>query len=321
MPHPDRLAPLIDAAAERIGRYARVTRCARCDDRHFARGAELYLKLENEQDTGSFKLRGAANKVLSLTAEERSRGLYAASSGNHGAGLAWMGRALGIRPRVFVHVSADAAKVERIRALGAEVVLLSAEALDTETFARESARADGAIYVSPYNDEAVVCGQGTIGLELARQVERLDAVYVSVGGGGLIGGIGAYLKARAPRVRVIGVLPDRSPVMAESVRAGKLLDLPIGETLSDATAGGIEAGSITFPICQRAVDDWMLVSEAEIAEGMRWYIDRYGTPIEGSAAVALAGFARRAAIHAGQRVAVVICSGNVSPATLAQIGR
>jgi threonine dehydratase len=317
----DHLVEGIEAAAGRIRPHTRVTRCVHVADRSLSGAAEVHLKLESEQETGSFKLRGATNKVLTLTPAEVSRGVVAASSGNHGAGLAYIGRALGIRPRVFVHASADPAKIDRMRQLGADVIVHPGEALETERRARAVASAEGATYVSPYNDEAVVCGQGTVGAELAEQIPDLDAVYVSVGGGGLIGGIGAYLKARTPRARVIGVLPEQSPVMAESVRAGRLLDLSVGETLSDATAGGVEEGSITFPICQQVVDEWLLVSEEEIARAMRWYIDRYGAPIEGSAGVAIAGFAGQSARRAGQRVAIVICSANVSAETLARIGR
>lgn len=261
-------------------------------------------------------MRGAANRLLSMSAEELARGVVAASSGNHGTAIASVGRALGIVPRILVHASADPYKVDRIRALGAEVIVLDEDALVVEERARALAAAEGSTYVSPYNDLAVVAGQGTVAIEVLRQIGAPDAVFVSVGGGGLIGGVAAVIRRHSPATRVFGVVPEASPVMMESVRAGRIVQVRVTETLSDATAGGIEANSVTFPLCRDLVDDWIAVSEGEIADAMRWYREHYGAAVEGAAGVALAGFARQRGEMAGKRVAVVICSGNVSPAVM-----
>ncbi|MGQ0765369.1 MAG: pyridoxal-phosphate dependent enzyme [Gemmatimonadota bacterium] len=318
----ERLPALAGACAEadrRIRPVAIETRCITCDDTTWSGGAVVHLKLENEQRTGSFKLRGAANRLLSMSGAELARGVVAASSGNHGAAVAAVGRELGIVPRILVHASADAYKVERIRGLGAEVIVLDEEALAVEEQARALATAEGATYVSPYNDHAVVAGQGTVAIEVLRQVGSPDAVFVSVGGGGLIGGVAAVIRSHSPATRVFGVVPKASPVMMQSVRAGRIVDVPVGDTLSDATAGGIEANSVTFPLCRDLVDDWIAVSEDEIAVAMRWYAARYGTAVEGAAGVALAGFGRQRPELAGKRVVVIICSGNVSPAMMQRV--
>lgn len=282
-------------------------------------GMEAWLKLENLQHTGSFKARGALNKVLCLTPTARSKGVVAASSGNHGAGLAWACRTLGVRARIFVPEGASPTKVAIIRRYGAEVLLFGTDGLDTELHARAVAEYEGMAYVSPYNDLDVMCGQGTIGVEIAEQGPPLDALYIAVGGGGLIGGIAAYLSRAMPGVEIIGALPANSPVMAESVRAGKIVEMPSSATLSDGTAGGIEADAITFPVCQELVSEWVTVSEEEIASAMRSFIEAHHMLIEGSAGVALAALERNAARHAGRRVGAVVCGANVSLETLKQI--
>ncbi|MCC6928230.1 MAG: threonine/serine dehydratase [Gemmatimonadaceae bacterium] len=287
------------------------------------------LKGEHLQHTGSFKARGALHKVLCLTPEGRARGVVAASSGNHGAGLAWGCRLVGVRAVIYVPEQASPAKVAMIRRLGAEVRCFGTDGLDTEEHARAVAEREGMTYVSPYNDLEVLCGQGTIGVEMAEQLatgETLDAVIVSVGGGGLIGGVAAALKAAMPTVRVIGALPANSPVMAESVAAGTIVVRASLPTLSDGTAGGIEAGAITFPACQALVDEWVLVSEAEIAAAMRRFVEEHHQLIEGSAGVALAALERIAAVGGtrgldGQRVAVVLCGANITTETLVDVLR
>jgi len=310
---PPQLAALraeIRAAAFRLRPYVRETPVER--SRALEGGDhQVYLKLENLQHTGSFKLRGAFNKLLSLTPEQRGRGVVAASSGNHGAAVAWAADALGIRADVFVPVQASATKVAAIRRLGATVTLFGTDGLDTEMEARVVARARGCEYVSPYNDLEVVAGQGTLGSELQLQFPTLDAIFVAVGGGGLIAGVAAELKTKWPNVRVIGCLPESSPVMARSVAAGAIIEMPSLPTLSDGTAGGIEAGSITFPLCQALVDEWITVSEAEIADGVRHCLTVEHMLVEGAAGVAVAGFRRRAASLTGVS-AIVLCGANVT---------
>ncbi len=313
---PAKLAKDILAAHERISPYVRLTP----NDMSLALsqrfGAEVWLKGEHLQHAGSFKTRGATNKLLSLTPDEKRAGVVAASTGNHGASVAWAGRALGIPVRVFVPNGASPAKVEMIRRFGSDVQMHGTDGLDAEVFARQHAVEKRMPYVSPYNDPFVVAGQGTVGVEIAEQMGSVDSVIVAVGGGGLIGGIAAYLKSVMPNVRVIGASPKNSPVMALSVRAGHIVEYASEPTLSDGTAGGVEQGAITFHVCRTLVDDWVEVAEDEIAAAMRDFIADHHQLIEGSAAVALAALARNAAKLRGQRVAVVLCGGNVSIDTL-----
>lgn len=282
-------------------------------------GGRALLKLENLQHTGSFKLRGALNVLLALPERERRRGIVAASSGNHGAAVAYGARALGVPALVFVPGDASPVKVAAMRRLGAEVRAHGTDCVESEVFARAYAAERGMAYVSPYNDPLVVAGQGTVGVEIARQAERLDALVVAVGGGGLIGGTAAYLRSVWPGLRVIGAQPERSAVMAESVRAGRILDLPSEPTLSDGTAGGIEPGALTFDLCREVVDEFVLVPEEEIASGMRLMIEAEHVLVEGAAGVAVAGYLRLAERLRGQTVGVVLCGANVSLATLRSI--
>ena len=315
----ERLPADIVLAANRIAPHIRETPLDHSPFFSELTGANVYLKLENLQHTGSFKLRGAFNKLLSLTAEERQAGCVAASSGNHGAAIAWAMQKLGVTGIVFVPEQTSSTKVDAIRRAGAEVRFFGTDGLDTENHARAHAAGQGMAYLSPYNDEQVICGQGSCGVEISRQLSPVDAVFVAVGGGGLIGGIGAFLKSVNPRVEIVSCQPDASKVMTESVRAGRILDLPSRPTLSDGTAGGIEAGAMTFELCRDVVDRWVVVSEEQIAAAMRQFIDAHHMLLEGAAGVALAGM-----LHAGEQfrdrnVVAVICGANISRDTLKKI--
>lgn len=299
----------VELAAERIRPYVRRTPVERSPVLAAAAGGDVWLKLENQQITGSFKLRGAINKLLSLAPAVRARGVVAASSGNHGLAVAHGAAVLGCPARIFVPDAASPAKVEAIRALGVEVRSEPGDPLRAEEAARRDAAARGATYVSPYNDPQVVAGQGTIGRELARQIDEPAAVYVALGGGGLAAGIGGYLRAVAPAIEIVACSPERSPVMARSLAAGEILDLPSRPTLSDGTAGGVEPGAITFELCRRAVDRCLEVTEEEIAAAMRLVIGRCHQLIEGAAGVAVAGFLADPKRPSG-RAAIVLCGAN-----------
>ena len=281
--------------------------------------ARVYLKLENLQHTGSFKLRGAINKLLSLSPEQRRRGIVAASSGNHGAAVAYGCRLLGIVGTVFVPEHASPAKLAAMRRFGVEVRLFGDDGLLSEQEARRYAGQQGLVYISPYNDLAVVAGQGTVGLEIAEQLPDVEVVLVAVGGGGLIAGVAAALKAHHPRVQVVGCLPQNSPVMAASVARGAIVDMTSLQTLSDGTAGGIEADAVTFALCRDLVDDWLLVSEEEIAAAMRLMIEGDHLLVEGAAAVPVAALLKSGDRWRGKQVAVVLCGGNIGLETLAAV--
>jgi threonine dehydratase len=302
----------IQHAAGRIAPYVRETPLVESLALSDVTGATVLLKLENLQHTGSFKIRGATNALLALPDVARRQGVVAASSGNHGAAVAFAGHGLGVRVVVFVPEGASPAKTDAMRRYGAEVRVFGTDGLDTELRARAVAAADGMTYVSPYNDRAVVAGQGTIAVELRRQARELDAVVASVGGGGLLGGIAADLKAHLTSIRTIGVLPVNSPVMSTSVRAGRIVDMPTSPTLSDGTAGGIEPDAITFPLCRDLVDVWIDVPESEIASALRHCLTVEHLLVEGAAAVAVAGLLRLGDTIRSARVAVILCGANIS---------
>ena len=282
-------------------------------------GANVYFKCENLQHTGSFKARGAMNKLLSLSQEERERGVVTASTGNHGAAVAFGLRHVGAAGIVFVPENAAKSKMANIEMLGAEVRTFGHDSAKTEAHARQFAAQEGMIYISPYNDPQIIAGQGTIGVELARQLETIDAVFISVGGGGLISGVAGYLKSRLPQVQIIGCSPQNSQVMIQSVKAGEILDLLSLPTLSDGTAGGVEAGSITFPLCRQWVDSYITVSEEAISSSLRQFMSDQHMLIEGSAAVAIAAFEQVQAAYLGKNVVILLCGANIGLATLKEI--
>jgi threonine dehydratase len=282
--------------------------------------AEVFFKLENLQSTGSFKLRGASNKILSLSPAEAARGVIAASNGNHGLGIAAAAKAAGIAAEVYVSNHVSRSKARRIQEYGAHIKLIGNDPLEAELAARAAASQQGKVFISPYNDAQVMAGQGTIAVELLRQCPPFDAAFVAVGGGGLIGGIGAYLKHASPHTEVVGCWPDNSPVLYESIKAGRILDVAEQPTLSESTAGGLEPGSVTLEICSRVIDSSILVTEAEILNAMRAVRALRGWIIEGAAAVAMAAFLKNAGRYKGKRVAVIICGANVSEKVLSALG-
>jgi threonine dehydratase len=281
--------------------------------------ANVYFKMENLQHTGSFKVRGALNKLLSLPPGDLSRGVVAASTGNHGAAVAFALGKLGATGVVFVPEDSLPDKVGIIKRLGAEVRFYGDDCAHAEAYARRYAADNSMTYVSPYNDRQVVGGQGTIAVELERQLDPIDAVFVSLGGGGLISGIAGYLKSIRPDVSIVGCSPENSQVMIQSVQAGEIIDLPSLPTLSDGTAGGVERGAITFDLCRALVDEYVTVTEEEIADNLREFMRTRHTMIEGSAAVAIASFMKSRDRFAGKNIVVVLCGANISMETLKNI--
>ena len=303
-------------AAVRIAEIIRRTPLVRSELFSAVTGADVYLKLENQQHTGSFKLRGAANCLMTLSPEQRYKGCVAASSGNHGAAVAYAMRKLKTGGVIFVPEQTSSTKVDAIRGYGGEVRFFGTDGLDTEQHARDFAGNNGMYYLSPYNDAEVIAGQGTCGIEIFEQLPEVDAVFVAVGGGGLISGVGSVLKISNPALRLFACQPEASAVMAKSIEAGRILDLPSSPTLSDGTAGGIEPDSVTFALCRELVDEFVLVSEQQIAAAMRQYIDAEQHQIEGAAGVALAALMSRAEAVKGLKVVVIVCGGNISEETL-----
>ncbi|EKN3467912.1 threonine/serine dehydratase [Yersinia enterocolitica] len=274
-------------------------------------GCEIYLKCEHLQHTGSFKFRGASNKLRLLTDEQRQRGVITASTGNHGQAMALAGKLAGVKATIYAPEQAAAIKLEAIRALGGEVELIPGDALNAELAADSAAQQQGKIYISPYNDRQIIAGQGTCGMEMVEQQPDLDAVFVAVGGGGLISGIATVLKKLSDKTQIIGCWPANATSMYTSLENGKIQEVAEQETLSDGTAGGVEPGAITFALCQQLIDQKVLVSEQEIKDAMRLIAHTDRWMIEGAAGVALAVALKQAPLWQGKKVAVVLCGKNI----------
>ena len=304
------LPAAIDIAAHRLKPLVRKTPLERSSILSIT-DKEVYLKLECVQHTRSFKVRGAINKLLGLTTEAASRGVITASTGNHGLAVAYGLERLGIEGTIFLPETASSRKIELLERQGASLEFYGIECAETEAYAREEGRRRNQEYVSPYNDMDVIAGQGTIGVELIEQLPDIDAVFVPVGGGGLISGIGAYLKHKKNGLKVIGCLPENSPVMFDSVRAGQIVPGTVLPTLSDGTAGGLEHGAVTFDICKRIVDEWVLVTEAEIQAALKLVFDEHALVLEGAAGVAVAACQKALGEAGAKNAAVILCGSNI----------
>ena len=308
----------IEEAHDRIGDFVTTTSVTLIEDEPRTGSAKGYLKDEHLQKTGSFKLRGASNRVFSLSSEEAARGVIASSTGNHGLAVAAAAQHRGGDAEVYVCSQVSPKKLGMIEQYGARVMTVGDTPLEAELAARAAAVAQGKTYISPYNDAQVVAGQGTIAKEIVEQLGEVDAVYVVVGGGGLIGGMGAYLKSVSPKTEVVACWPVNAPAMYECLRAGKIIDVAEEPTLSQSTAGGVEPGSITFELCRSVIDRSVLVTEQEILKWMRWAHAR-GWAVEGAAAAAIAAFFKDAERLSGKTAVIVSCGGNTSPEVLGQL--
>lgn len=282
-------------------------------------GAPVYLKLENLQETGSFKIRGAANKLASLPVEARERGVITVSSGNHGRALAHVARRFGIRAMVCLSEAVPENKREGIRRLGGEVVIKGRTYDEATEEALSLQHRLGLEMVYPFDDPLVIAGQGTIGLELLEELPELKAAVVPLSGGGLLGGIALALKAADPGIRVIGVSMERGPAMVESLRAGRVVGVVEEPTLADALAGGITPNRYTFDLVSRLIDETIVVSEDEIAEAMASVLRRHHMVVEGGGAVGIAALLSGKLTGLGGPTAIVVSGGNVDLAVLLKI--
>jgi threonine dehydratase len=309
----DRLRIDIAAAAERLAPYGLRTPVTPAR----ALGGAAWYKCENLQRTGSFKIRGALNKILSLPADVLARGVVTSSTGNHGLAVAEALRLVGGRGTIVVSSAASPYKVAKLADAGLEVVTHDGDPMAAELAARALGEREGRVYVSPYNDLDVVAGQGTLGVELLGQTPELESVYVAVGGGGLAAGVAAAVKAARPDVRVVGCWPEHATAMLASIRAGEIVEVAEEPTLSDGTAGNLEPGSVTLPFCAALIDEHVTVSEAEIARAMRDVALGDKLVVEGAAGVAVAGWRARPDL-AGRTSVVVLCGGNLGADLLAR---
>jgi threonine dehydratase len=306
----------IRAAAARLQGQVLETPCVESRTLSHILGAQVYLKFENLQFTASFKERGACNKLAQLTAQERQRGVVAMSAGNHAQGVAYHAQRLGLRAVIVMPCFTPGVKVERTRSFGAEVVLHGQTLEEASAHASRLALEQGLVFVHPYDDEAIVAGQGTVGLEMLEAVPELDTIVAAVGGGGLVGGIAVAAKALKPGLEVIGVQTLRFPSMYNAV---KHEHLPQGvSSIAEGIAVGTP-GAVTQAIVERHVDDLVLVDEGDIEQAIVMLLEIEKTLVEGAGAAPLAAMLKDQARWRGKRVGLVLSGGNIDPMLLAAI--
>jgi threonine dehydratase len=311
--------PDVLAARARIRDQIYLSPCARSETLSRLTGTNAYLKLENLQMTGAYKERGALNKLLTLSAPERARGLIAASAGNHAQAVAYHGVRLGMTVTIVMPETTPITKVANTRAHGARIVLCGASYDEAYTQARALAEAEGQTFVHPFDDPEVIAGQGTVGLEILEQVPDVDAVVVPIGGGGLASGVAVALKAQRPGIRVIGVEALVIPCMQAALAAGRPTTVEPASTLADGIAVK-RAGQLTFEHVRSLVDELVTVSEEEIASAILYCLEKEKTVAEGAGAVAVAALMHRKVRGLdGRRVVSVLSGGNIDVNLIARI--
>lgn len=274
----------------------------------FCPSGGLFFKAEQFQTTGSFKFRGATNKISKVP---QGVEMVTASSGNHGIACAAAAKALGRAVRVFLPQTVSPTKREKIERLGAIVEIAGRESGETEKLAAQYAlAATNRTYISPYNDPDIIAGQGTIGLELIDQHESIDQVFISLGGGGLVSGIGTAIKQLSPKTKIIGVSAANSAELDASLAAGEHVEVAHSDTLADGVAGGMDAQSITLDIARQVIDERIVCSEDEIAIALKRLAREENMLVEGAAALAYAGFLKSDQAPAGNNSVIVLCGGN-----------
>ncbi len=308
----------IESARTRIGSTIYVSPCPYSETLSALTGARVFVKLENLQMTGSFKERGAANLLLQLSAADRRRGVVAASAGNHGLAVAFHAGRLGSTAVIVMPEWAPLAKVTAARRHGAEVVLHGENYDEAYARAKEIEAERNLVFVHPFDDQRVIAGQGTLGLELAEQVPDLDAVLVPVGGGGLIGGIAVALRSRLPRVRVVGVQSEEIAAMRAALAEGHRVTVPGAATIADGIAVR-RVGEHTLELARRYVDEVVAVSEEEIANAILLLLEIEKTVVEGAGAVPLAALANKRVALQGKTVALIVSGGNIDVNVIARV--
>ncbi|RMG56372.1 MAG: threonine/serine dehydratase [Acidobacteria bacterium] len=306
-------------ARRRLRRLIWSTPCVHSAWLSEAAGCQVYLKLENLQHTGSFKLRGAVNKLQRLASSPDPPHILTVSAGNHGRAIAYGAKLFGMRATVVVPRSAPQTKIDAIRRAGAQLQLIGETYDEAERAARQLAAEGNWVFVSPYNDPDVIAGQGTVALEVLEAVPDLDTLLVPVGGGGLLAGVALMAKAINPQIQIVGVQSAHTRAMYEAFRAGRLVAVEEKPTLADGLAGNIEPGSITVPLVFRYVDDIQLVSEESLERAMVELIAHEQLVVEGAGAVPIALLLERAIPHSTRKVAAILTGRNVDFPLLQQL--
>lgn len=308
----------IEEARRKIQDAVFLSPCARSEPLSRLTGTKLYLKFENLQMTGSFKERGACNKLLSLTEEERAKGVITASAGNHGQAVAYHASRLGIRATVVMPEASPLVKAQSTRSFGAEVVLRGANFDESTEHAMALCEEQDLVYVHPFDDDLIMAGQGTIGLELLEQNPYLEAVLIPIGGGGLIGGVACAIKETNPRIKVYGVQSAAFPSMKRAIEEGGPVALASGRTIADGIAVK-RAGKLTYEAVKKYVDDIVLVSERAISEAILALLEREKTVVEGAGAVGLAALMSGKLDLEGKRVGTILSGGNIDMNVISRI--
>ena len=278
------------------------------------------LKLESLQKTGSFKLRGALNKLLSLSDEQKDRGVIAVSTGNHGKGVAYASSLLGIKSTIYMSSMVPKYRKEAIQALGANVEIVGKNSDEADLYAKKISIKENIKLIHPFDDEDIIAGQGTIGLEMIKDFPDVDTVIIPTSGGGLIGGIALALKLQKPNIKVIGVSMKRGPSMYESLKLGKPVDVEELETLADCLGGSIgQDNKYTFNIVKKTIDDFVLVDEDKIAEGIKLNFLEHKLVTEGAAATSIMAVKENLSTHIGENVICLICGGNIESKLFTQL--
>lgn len=308
----------VEAALSRIRADIRVTPCPRSETFSAVTGNSIYLKMDNQQRTGAFKERGALNRILTLSPEERACGVIAASAGNHAQGVSYHAGRHGVRAHIVMPLPTPLTKVSATRAYGAEVVLHGTNYDEAYSKAIELSERDSLVLIHAFDDESVIAGQGTLGLEILQQHPEIEVIVSPVGGGGLIGGVACAVKESRPSVKIFGVQPARLPSMKAAIASGKPVTLDSAKTIADGIAVR-RAGDYTLPLVQKYVDDIVTVEEEEIANAILLLLEREKTLAEGAGAAAIAAVLnRKIALH-NKRVAVLVCGGNIDVTLLSRI--
>ncbi|MHA1400650.1 MAG: threonine/serine dehydratase [Candidatus Heimdallarchaeaceae archaeon] len=279
----------------------------------------VYLKLENTQLTNSFKIRGALNKLLFLKESDITNDFITASSGNHGVAFAYGLNMLNLEGTIYLPETASQSKIEVLREIGVDLKFYGTDYVETEAYVKRLAEHENKIYISPYNDYQIIGGQGTIALELEQQLEHIDSVFVPIGGGGLISGIAGYFKEAKKNIQIVGCQPSNSPVMYESIKAGKIIEMKSKPTLSDGTAGGIDPEAITFELCRKFVDDFVLTTEDEIKNSIRLIVQKHFMLVEGAGALSVASFIKKNKQFRDKSVVLILSGSKISGDKLREI--
>ncbi|XHH07924.1 MAG: threonine/serine dehydratase [Candidatus Bathyarchaeia archaeon] len=308
----------IQKAQDAIKPYAKRTPLKKSEFLSTLTSANVYLKLENQQVTNSFKIRGVMNLMLHLTPEQKKQGVITASAGNHGQALAFGAQKMGFSAKVVVPANTPKVKVDGIKKFGVDLLLFGGSYAEAEKKAKELAKAEGRLYVSPYNHPYLVAGHGTAGLEILFELPDVDVVLVPVGGGGLIAGVSTAIKNLKPNIKVVGVQSEATPIMYESLKMGQIVPAHRHKpnTIAEGLAGSIEEGSITFTIAQKYVDEVVLVKEETISRAVYLLCENDQQKVEGSGAAGVALLLEKPELFKGLTVAVLVSGGNIDDSRL-----